>query len=103
MGFFIFFLILEIKTMTAMQQLLQISCSKPDAEEREEMFSCFFSPFAKTVQRKGEGYLPAFCSWGKGKKNTRKTKVSLPVLFPINLFMHPSSDGTGKEEQWCFK
>lgn len=101
--FLIFFPDSRIKTMMATQQLLQISCSKPDMEEREEVFSCFFFPFAKPVQRKDEGYLPTFCSWGKAKTDTRKTEVSIPVFFPISLFMYPSSDGTGKDQQWCFK
>lgn len=87
----------------AMQQLLLFSCSTPDVEERKEMFICFFSPFAKPVQRKDRGYLPVSCSWGKGKEDTTKTELSLPILFPINLFIHPSSDGTGKEQQRCFK
>lgn len=73
----------RIKTMMAMQQLLQISCSKRDMEQREEVFGCFFFPFAKPVQRKDEGYLPKCRSWGKAKTATRKTEVSIPVLFPI--------------------
>lgn len=103
--FLFFFLILEIKTMTAMQQPLWISCSISDMEEVEEMyrFQMFLISFAKPVQRKVKEYLRTFCSWSKGKRNTRRTEVFLPVLFPISLFIHSSSDGTGKEQQWHLK
>lgn len=83
----------------AMQQLLLFNCSTPEVEERKEMFICFFSSFAEAMQRKDGGYLSVSCSWGKGKEDTTEIELSLPILFSIDLFMHPSCDGTDKEQQ----
>jgi len=88
--------------VTAIQQPVQISCSVPDTEKVEEMLRCFFSPFAKPLPNKDKGYLSTSCSQGKGKKDTRRTEVFLPVSFSISLFIY-SSDGTGEGQQWCFK